>query len=187
MTESLRHRLLRYAIVLGIVLLVGGIFVQREFLGDANVSAETGPLEVGRAAPDFELETADGRVRLSDLRGRAVVVNFWATWCGPCRHEMPVLQAAFEAHADADDLVVLAVNVTSADSRSAAEAFVAEFGLTFPIAFDTTGEVTQRYGVLGLPASFFVDADGVLRSRTYGPLSAELLVAGLAAAGVSER
>ncbi|MDA0364472.1 MAG: TlpA disulfide reductase family protein [Chloroflexi bacterium] len=184
MRETLRHRLLRYAIVLAIVAVVGGIFVRREYLADGGASAETTPIEVGRAAPDFELETRDGNVRLSDFRGRAVIVNFWATWCAPCRREMPDLQAAYEGHAAAGDLVVLAVNVTSADSRSAAEAFVDEFGLTFPIAFDVSGEVTQRYGVLGLPASFFVDGDGILRARTYGPLSAELLTDGLAAAGL---
>lgn len=184
MGESLRHRLLRYAIVLAIVAVVGGIFVRREYLADRGAFAESAPLEVGRPAPDFALETGDGAVRLSDLRGRAVIVNFWATWCAPCRREMPDLQAAHEAHALADDLVVLAVNVTSADSRTAAEAFVDELGLTFPIAFDVAGEVTQRYGVLGLPASFFIDGDGILRARTYGPLSPELLADGLASAGL---
>jgi peroxiredoxin len=188
--------LARYAIVTAIFAVVGGIFVQREYLADApgaangpavagSGSAGAGPLAVGRPAPDFSLETRDGSVTLSALAGRAVIVNFWATWCAPCRIEMPELQAVHDAHAGAGDLVVLAVNVTSADARGAAESFIDEYGFTFPVAFDISGDVTERYGVLGLPASFFVDAGGVLRARTYGPLNEALLADGLAAAGVS--
>jgi len=181
--ESLRHRLLRYATVLAIVAVVGGLTVRREyFAGGDGVAA--GPLEVGRAAPDFQLETRDGTVRLSDLAGRVVIVNFWATWCGPCRYEMPLLQSLHDARATRGDVVVLAVNTTSADSRDAAERYIDEFGFTFPVAFDVSGEVAERYGVIGLPASFFVDAAGILRARTYGPLSEDLLTDGLAAAGV---
>jgi len=177
--ESLRHRLARYVIVIAIFGVVGAIYVQRQ---RPSAPAEAA-IAVDAPAPDFTLASGDGTVRLSDLRGRIVIVNFWATWCGPCRLEMPELQRVHEAHAAAGDLVVLAVNYTAADSRSAAEAYIEEFGFTFPVAFDTDGAVAERYEVIGLPASFFIDREGVLRARTYGPLDTERLAQGITAAG----
>ena len=179
MQESLRHRLARYATVIAIFGVVGAIYIQRQ---QPSTPAEAA-IAVDAPAPDFTLATRDGTVRLSDLRGRVVIVNFWATWCAPCRLEMPELQRVHEAHAAAGDLVVLAVNYTAADSQSAAEAYIDEFGFTFPVAFDAAGDVAERYNVIGLPASFFVDREGVLRARTYGPLDPERLAEGITAAG----
>lgn len=170
--ETTRHRLLRYGIVAAIVLVVGGLFVQREFLTDDASGGTVGfdQVEVGRPAPDFTLETADGTFQLSEARGKVVVINFWASWCGPCRHEMPVFQETYEVRQPSGDFELVAVNVTADDTRAYADHFVEDYGLTFPIAYDVTRDVANAYGVRGLPATFIIDADGILRSRTYGPM-----------------
>ena len=191
MPESTAHRLGRYALVALIVVVIGGIFVQREFLADddedvvASGDGETLALgllddrevDIGEAAPDFRLDTLDhGVVRLSDFRGQTVVLNFWASWCGPCREEMPDFAELYREREAAGDLTVLAVNFTPDDTRAAAQSFVEERDLPFPIAFDTSaGDIASRFGVRGLPATFFIDADGVLRSRVLGQVFDELL------------
>jgi peroxiredoxin len=125
---------------------------------------------VGAAAPDFELLDSTGQaVRLSDYQGNVVVVNFWASWCPPCREEMPALQTIAAKYAD-QGLVVLGINTTYADSREDTLQFVNELGLTFPILFDETGEVTEKaYGIFGLPVTFWIKPDGSIVSIKVGP------------------
>ncbi len=122
----------------------------------------------GFAAPEFDLETLDGdRVRLSDLRGQVVVVNLWASWCPPCRAEMPALQQLYDAHRD-EGLVVLALNATDQDSSAAARAFVTDHGLTFPVVLDPAGEASRAYGLRAMPSTFVVDRQGVIREVLIG-------------------
>jgi len=191
---SERGRLARYATVTAIVAVIGALFVQRELVSggggarpDVAVPVALGildahPPKVGEPAPNFALATPAGRtVKLSDFRGKTVVLNFWATWCPPCRAEMPDFQRTWEERgADRGDLVVLAVNLQEAPGP--VEGFVREFGLTFPIAMDRTGEVMQHYGLRGLPGTFFIDRGGVLRSQSLGPVFGDLLLKGIAAA-----
>ncbi|HMQ34295.1 MAG TPA: TlpA disulfide reductase family protein [Chloroflexaceae bacterium] len=125
--------------------------------------------EVGRLAPDFTLETADGgSVRLADLRGRVVLVNLWATWCPPCRAEMPAIQAVYERHGPAG-LSVLAVNV--AEEPATVAAFLREHGLSFAAPLDRDGAVSHAYRSSALPSSFFIDRRGVIRAIYRGPMS----------------
>ena len=142
------------------------------------------PLEVDQPAPDFFLRTLNGRsVRLSDYRGKTVVLNFWASWCPPCRREMPDFQTLWEERGPSgpDDLVILAVNLLPEDTIAAAEGFVDEFALTFPILLDTSrGEVARRYGVQALPATFFIDRDGIVRTTALGSVFGHLLEVGVA-------
>lgn len=127
----------------------------------------------GFLAPDFTLETLDGKtVTLSDLRGQAVIVNLWASWCGPCRLEMPAFKKVYEEYKDRG-LVILAVNSTSQDSRTAVETFVAEYQLPFPIPLDTKGEVARLYRLSALPSTFFIGCDGAITKVVVGGPLAE--------------
>jgi peroxiredoxin len=181
--------LARYATVAAIVLVVGGLFLQREVLdGDSTDAGEValgitapGSVEVGAPAPDFTLATADGTVvALSDFRSKTVVLNFWATWCPPCRAEMPDLQAAFNERAPDDDFVVLGIDL--AEPAGAVQDFIDEFEITFPIAIDSEQTVAEHYGVRGLPASFFIDTQGIVRAMQLGPVFGHLLPDGIDAA-----
>lgn len=126
---------------------------------------------VGRPAPTIQLSTLDGsQASLANLRGHPVVVNFWATWCEPCKQEMPALQA--EA-ASQPDLVVLGID--NVESAVKVRPYVELLGVHFPILLDQDGSVVERYQVSGLPTSFFVDRGGVLRSVYRGALTPETL------------
>ena len=181
----MNRTLARYGTVAAIVLVVGGLFVYREVIAPAGADAEVLGVAagadkpaLGEPAPDFVLERpgTGERVSLSDFRGQPVVLNFWATWCVPCRTEMPDLQAAH----DEEGGVVLAV--TWQESDSVVQAFVDEFALDFPVALDREGRVREHYGVVGLPATFFIDAEGILRARSFGPVYGNLLSDGIQAA-----
>jgi thiol-disulfide isomerase/thioredoxin len=160
------------------------LFVYREFIADADatplgVVAGAREPALGEPAPDFVLEASGtgDRISLSDFRGQPVILNFWATWCVPCRTEMPDLQSVYEQE---DDVVVLAVNWQESDA--VVQPFLDEFALTFPTVLDSEGRVREHYGVVGLPATFFIDAEGVLRARNFGPVYGNLLTDGIEAA-----
>lgn len=147
--------------------------------GWERTSAAAAPgvgLKKGQLAPDFELESLDGeRIRLSDYRGRTVVLNFWATWCPPCQAEMPYLQR-FNEDFGAEDAVVLGVNATTTEvSRVVVRAWVREWGLTFPIVYDGEGEVGRTYRVTAYPATYIIGPDGVIRQKHQGPMNYEQL------------
>jgi peroxiredoxin len=122
---------------------------------------------IGQLAPDFTLKTTDDReIKLSDYRGQNIIVNFWATWCGPCRYEMPALQAIHESWEKAG-VVLLVINTQ--DGFENARSYAKANGLTFIIPVDIPGKVAELYGVRGLPTSFFIDSDGVIKSIKIGP------------------
>jgi peroxiredoxin len=132
-----------------------------------------GRVQVGQPAPDFTLGTlGGGEAGLSDFRGQPMLINFWATWCGPCRVEMPEIVRAYEAHSGAG-FTVLAVNLTDQDTLEDVQAFVEEFDMTFPVLLDTRGEVPRLYGLLGLPMSIFVDREGRIARIYIGLMSGE--------------
>ncbi|MBN1231606.1 MAG: redoxin domain-containing protein [Anaerolineales bacterium] len=131
--------------------------------------------QIGFTAPDFTLIDRDGQsVSLSDYQGKIVLVNFWASWCGPCRIEMPAIQSAWETYEE-DEFVVLAVNASYQDTRSNALLFVDENHLTFPILFDD-GSASNAYQVTAFPSSFIVDQEGIIRQKIVGSLPEAFLL-----------
>ena len=127
---------------------------------------EVSPKE-GSLAPDFLLERLEaGELRLSDFHGRAVVLNFWATWCAPCRKEIPQLVDAYDRY-EAGGLIVIGLNLQ--EGKSIVGSYAEDFGMNFPIAIDRDGEVGDEYRLLGLPTTFFIDREGIIRSIFTGP------------------
>lgn len=130
---------------------------------------EIGP-EVSLQAPDFTLKDLEGKtISLSQFRGKTVLLNFWASWCGPCRAEMPHLQKFFEE--SGDDLTPIGVNLM--EDRSQVERFAQKQGLTFPIALDLEGKVGSSYKVRSIPTTFFIDPEGIIRGKKVGMFGSE--------------
>jgi len=122
--------------------------------------------ELSGVAPNFELAAMDGgRVSLADLKGQVVMVNFWATWCGPCRQEMPHLDALYQRYSSLG-FTLLGVNVEK-DSSGAGK-YLAETPVTFPILFDPKNEVTAMYNVVAMPSTVLIDKNGNLRFIHHG-------------------
>ena len=130
----------------------------------------------GFTAPGFTLDLlGGGQATLSSLRGKVVLVNLWASWCLPCKAEMPAIEKIYTAF-KSQGFEVLAVNLTRQDSETAVAAFIQQNDLTFPILLDRGGEVGARYSLLGLPSSYFIDRQGIIRSVVVGgPMSAALI------------
>lgn len=167
----------RGRLLLAAIFLLGAAWIVATRPAEGAVTGGAIPSpRAGFAAPEIDLELLDGsRVRLSDLRGQVVVLNLWASWCPPCRAEMPALQALHEQRS-ADGVVVLAVNSTVQDTEQAARDFAREYGLTFPIGLDRDGQATRLYQVRALPSTFFIDRQGIIRRVVVGgPLDASVL------------
>lgn len=128
-------------------------------------------LKVGDPAPDFLLAQLGGDpVQLSKLRGKTVFINFWATWCAPCKDEMPLIQQFYQNHRN-DNVAVLAVNVK--DSADSAKGYFKDNGLSMPVLLDYTGDVPGGYRVTGYPESYFVDKNGKIGEFHIGPFTTE--------------
>lgn len=134
-----------------------------------NSSATAGAgIPIGSPAPDFELRTVDGQVyKLSDLKGQSVMLNFFATWCPPCRAEMELLEETYQQHKE-QGFLILAINLNESDV--AVSSFQQKLGLTFPIVIDKGDQVSRRYDIVPLPTSYFVDKDGIVRGKWTGEI-----------------
>lgn len=129
---------------------------------------------LNQLAPDFALEDAEGqRLRLSELRGKPVVLNFWATWCTPCKAEMPELQALYTETGAGTTFELLAINMREALEPAAA--YGVELGLTFPLVLDVEGLLADSFRVTMLPTTYIIDSEGVVREQHLGPLNREQL------------
>jgi cytochrome c biogenesis protein CcmG, thiol:disulfide interchange protein DsbE len=157
----------------------------------APVAATSGPLATpapaavtGAPAPDFTLTTLTGQsVKLSGLKGQVVLINFWATWCGPCRQEMPAIQHAYDAR-KSRGLIVLAVNLN--EPPKDVQAYVDSLHLSFPVLLDSSEAVSNLYRVRGYPTSFFVDRQGVVAVEQVGEMTDAQLAANLAKVGLGD-
>ena len=151
------------------------IFVSADRTG-TSASAGIAAPQQGFQAPELELRALTGEtIRLSQLRGRAVLVNLWATWCPPCRAEMKSIEKIYQEYRERG-LTVLAVNMTYQDDALAVQPFVREQGLTFPILLDQTGQVGRDYQLKSLPSSYFIGRDGIINEVVIGGPMAEALL-----------
>ncbi|MFB7156133.1 peroxiredoxin family protein [Lysinibacillus sp. NPDC056232] len=140
-------------------------------------------LNNGDTPPDFTLTSLDGKnVTLSELRGKKVVLNFWATWCPPCKAEMPHMQNYYEQNAKKDNVEIIAVNLTKAERDVTEDAkidsvmtFKESFNLTFPILLDQKNSAGLAYQVITIPTTYFIDSNGYIRRAITGPMNTEML------------
>jgi peroxiredoxin len=148
----------KLTVIISILLILGAVAT--------SCPAEEAAPEVGKPAPDFQLSTLDGQsIALSGLKGTPVLVNFWATWCGPCTYEMPHLQQFYDER-QGDEVVLLAINIQEGSSKVAQ--FMQSQGFSFTVLLDSQAAVAQRYNVQGIPTTFFIDSDGVIQEIKIG-------------------
>ncbi len=180
---------------LALVLLIGcASILYNRMSAEAPPPASTAPTEASDteeetvepvAAPDFTVVDSEGNsVQLSDYVGTPVIVNFWASWCSPCKSEMPDFDAAYQQYGQ--DIQFLMVNMTdgSRETVESAKDFIADTGHSFPVFFDTELSAAMAYGVTSIPATYFVNAEGNLVAYGIGPLNLEALETGI---GMLER
>ncbi|SIT69067.1 redoxin domain-containing protein [Edaphobacillus lindanitolerans] len=136
----------------------------------------------GEAAPDFTLQKLDGgEMSLSDFRGKKVILNFWASWCGPCRSEMPHMENFYKQEAKKLGVEILAVNLSASERGSDEKVmenitnFVGEFGMTFPVLLDKDGKQGDIYQAISIPTSYIIDSSGVVRQMVRGPMDEKMM------------
>ncbi|TCP31690.1 peroxiredoxin [Scopulibacillus darangshiensis] len=151
MADRKKRLIIRTLIILILVAAVG--FTIYQIFNKKHV------VEIGDTAPDFILTDVHGKkVHLKDFRGKAVVLNFWATWCDPCKREMPYINKVYEKTKNQKDVVILAVNIK--ESKFAVENFLNRYHIKFPVLMDKKGDVMDAYNIVPIPTTFFIDKDG---------------------------
>ena len=146
-------------------------------LVDESLDVESG-LEIGQKAPNFELVSLDGETfKLSDYTGEMVMLNFWASWCPPCRVEMPHMETYYQEFKEEHNIEILAVNMTTLErgSKDKVPEFVDKHGLTFPILMDEEGDVKDLYDVMVYPTTYIVNAKGIITDKVNIPLDVEVI------------
>ncbi|MFD2371818.1 thiol-disulfide oxidoreductase ResA [Brevibacillus sp. GCM10020057] len=153
--------------VLGILLVALVFALYSSFVKDPNA------VKVGKAAPNFSLQQLNGpALTLGDLKGKGVVLNFWGTWCEPCKKEMPALQQKYNEFKD-KGLVVVGVNI--GETPVAVEPFVKQFGVTFPILMDSESQITKLYRIGPIPSTFFISPDGKVEEIFLGQMNEAMI------------
>src|SRR5581483_9636423 len=156
----------RLYLLMALVIALGAFWIWVNRLPEVAATPSIAQPHTGFAAPNFTLASTIGETfTLADLKGKVVLVNFWATWCPPCRAEMPAIDAAYRANQDAGFVVLAADQMESAD---VVNAFGAKYNLSFPLLLDADGSINRKYLIGALPTSFFVDRKGVLRDMMIG-------------------
>jgi len=167
------------AIAIGLLLIAGPAFLSSLPTGPKPAlqsGMQSGMPKEGQPIPDFDLPTLDGdrTVRLSDLRGSPVLINFWATWCGPCKQEMPLLVEQYNWN-KGKGLRVLAIDTLANDNVDDMQVFAKKFNMNFDVLLDKTDAVAGGWQIMGLPTTFFVKPDGTVAKVHVGQLTADQL------------
>ena len=137
----------------------------------SQTTASNEGLAIGAKAPDFELKTLAGEtVKLSNLKGKKVMLNFWATWCPPCKEEMPAMEKLSKQAGK--DVVILAVNI---DPQLDVQGFINENKITFPIPLDKADKVNETYQVLSIPTTYFIDSKGIIQNKYTGSMTLDVM------------
>ncbi|MFC4798947.1 redoxin domain-containing protein [Neobacillus sp. GCM10023253] len=133
-------------------------------------------IKEGNKAPNFQLENIEGQqVQLSDFKGKKVILNLWATWCPPCKAEMPHMKDFYQEQ-KGKDVEIVAVNLTTSEKNpDRVEQFVKDYGLTFPVLLDESGEIADVYHAITIPTSYFIDTNGIIHKRIVGPMDKEMM------------
>lgn len=150
---------------------------QGESLSNEDIpGVDLSQVQEGKPAPDFELTTLAGeKVQLSDYKGKKVILNFWATWCPPCKAEMPHMQNFYENN-KGNDIEIVAVNLTNMDKgKTEIENFVKKYGLTFDIPLDPEGTIGAQYQAFSIPTSYIIDSKGIITKKIIGPMDENML------------
>jgi cytochrome c biogenesis protein CcmG, thiol:disulfide interchange protein DsbE len=151
------------------------IGVSSRYFRPDGAASQRGPIE-GLQAPDFKLSTYTGKeYSLSNLKGKVILLNFWASWCPPCRAEMPAIQKAYTTYKD-KDLIILGINDSTSDDPYDAGQFMIANRFDFPVLYDTDGAVSRSYQIYALPTSFFIDRKGMIRKAVYGQMPEALIL-----------
>lgn len=142
----------------------------------SNSNTKSG-LETNQVAPDFTLKTLDGKeVKLSDYRGKKVILNFWATWCPPCKAEIPHMEKYYKSSAKNDNVEILAVNLTKSDKdEDYIKDFVKSYDMTYPVLLDTEGKQQEQYEIVTIPTTYFIDTKGKIQKNITGPMDQEMM------------
>lgn len=183
---KMKKKTIGLLIVMLLVVIMLGTYIKKQIeaseaindsaLGYEMELGEEG-LERGQIAPDFTLKTLSGEsYTLSDLKGKKVILNFWATWCPPCKEEMPHLQEYYEKYAEEENVEIIGVNLTYTDgSRETIQHFIDSYELTFPILLMEEDKLSSTYQVLTIPSTFMIDSKGRIQHHIVGPLNQKAL------------
>lgn len=179
MKKNISLLLILLLIIIAVVTYIKGQIEDSQRLAEATIGQEVElvGLKKGELAPNFTLQTLDGQtVSLEDYRGKKVVINFWATWCPPCKVEMPHMQNYYKKHAADDNVEILAVNLTYQDgSHKQIQQFVNGLNVQFPVLLAETKDIAETYKILVIPTTFMIDSEGRVQHKITGPLSLETL------------
>ena len=172
--KAMLWALLLVALIVWAILLYGGM--SKRYDGDTLAESEAGDTQL---APNFTVYDGEGNpVKLSDYRGKPVVINFWATWCYYCKEEMPDFDEAAKAYPDVQFLMVNATT-TEGETKELAESYIKEKGYTFPVCYDLAGSAISAHKVTSYPTTLFIDANGALVQKKTGMLTAAALEEGI--------
>ena len=166
---------LKATVIFLLAMLIAGftIFLAIGVMGTTTATSRSGKELVGKKAPSFVAPKVGGQlVSLENYKNKPLVLNFWASWCPPCRDETPGMERIWRKYED-QGVVILGINVQ--DGEKEAERYISEFGVTFSNALDLDGSITVDYGVTGLPVTFFIDNDSVVTGRWVGSISEDRL------------